>query len=254
MHLVNRNIRYLRKKAGLTQEAFAGEFDIKRSKLGAYEEGRAKPNYELLEQLARWSAFSIDELVTKDLSKYSKSGGAAGSTKVLAITVGEDGNENIELVPQKAAAGYLNGYEDPSYLEELPRFRLPNLPIGTYRAFEIKGDSMLPIQPGSIVICEYEDNPDYIKSGQCYIILSKHEGIVFKRVFTNEEQPGILLLRSDNATYEPYTMGLDEILEIWKAKYLISQLDMQTPQPSIDDMARMMQELKSEVERMKSRN
>jgi phage repressor protein C with HTH and peptisase S24 domain len=173
---------------------------------------------------------------------------------VLAITVGEDGNENIELVPQKAAAGYLNGYEDPSYLEELPRFRLPNLPVGTYRAFEIKGDSMLPVQPGSIVICEYEDNPNYIKSGHAYIILSRHDGVVYKRVFVNPDQPEALLLRSDNPSYEPYSISLDEVLEVWKAKYLISKLDQDVAQPSIDDMARMMQELRSEVDRLKQKN
>lgn len=254
MHLVNQNIRYLRKKENLTQEAFAAEFDIKRSKLGAYEEGRAKPNYELLQELSRWSNYSIDELVTKDLSKYTKTGGAPGSTKILAITVDKEGNENIELVPQKAAAGYMTGYEDPGYLEELPRFNLPNLPVGTYRAFEIKGHSMLPVQPGTIVICEYEDDPSYVKSGQCYIILSKHEGIVYKRVFKQEDNPQQLLLRSDNTEYEPYTIGLDEVLELWKAKYLISAVDSQESQPSIDDMAKMMAQLKSEIDNLKNSN
>ena len=56
------------------------------------------------------------------------------SVKVLSITVDKQDRENIELVPQKAAAGYLNGYADPEYLEDLPKFQIPTLNgTGTYR-------------------------------------------------------------------------------------------------------------------------
>ena len=41
------------------------------------------------------------------------------------------------------------------------------------RAFEIKGDSMLPLNPGSIVIGKYLDSFEYIKNNKTYIILTK---------------------------------------------------------------------------------
>ena len=40
---VNENIRFLRKKKGWTQEKFSQKIGIKRSLVGAYEEGRSAP-------------------------------------------------------------------------------------------------------------------------------------------------------------------------------------------------------------------
>ena len=40
---INENIRYLRKKKGWTQDKFSKIIGIKRSLIGAYEEGRAYP-------------------------------------------------------------------------------------------------------------------------------------------------------------------------------------------------------------------
>ena len=42
------NLKFLRKKKGLTQQQFADSMAIKRSSVGAYEEDRAEPKYELL--------------------------------------------------------------------------------------------------------------------------------------------------------------------------------------------------------------
>src|SRR6185369_15226233 len=145
--------------------------------------------------------------------------------RVLAITVDDENKENIEMIPAKAAAGYLTGYADPEYIQELNKFRLPFLPVGTYRAFEIKGDSMLPVQPGSVIVGEYVDNWKQIKDGHTYIVLSKHDGIVFKRLFNQIEENGTLILRSDNTSYPAYSIKVDEVLEVWKAVLNISYMN-----------------------------
>ena len=49
---LNENMRKLRKHLKLTQDQFAAKLDIKRSLLGAYEEGRAEPKLELLQKIA----------------------------------------------------------------------------------------------------------------------------------------------------------------------------------------------------------
>jgi len=130
-----------------------------------------------------------------------------------------DGHENVELVLQKASAGYLSGYQDPEFVKDLPKIALPVLPRNkTYRAFEIQGDSMLPIQPGSIVFGEYQENIAAIKNGKPYVLVTQHEGIVFKRVFSFADQDGKLLLVSDNRAYAPYSVDAADLLEIWSAK------------------------------------
>ena len=72
-------------------------------------------------------------------------------------------SNEIHLVPVKAAAGYLAGYADPEFIDELNTFTLPMLAPGNYRAFEIVGDSMLPTPSGSVIVGEKIDNVEEVK-------------------------------------------------------------------------------------------
>jgi transcriptional regulator with XRE-family HTH domain len=253
---INENIRFLRKQLGLTQDQFAQQLDIKRSLVGAYEEGRAEPRLELLQKMAFLGGYSVDMLIGKDLSQmkpYEKK--ALLGKDVVVVTVDEQSRNNIELVPVKAAAGYLNGYADPEYIKELPRFKLPILKQGTYRAFEISGDSMLPIMPGTIVVGEWIDDINTIKNGKPYILVTGREGIVFKRVFNYLQESGKLFLVSDNRQYTPYQIDGADVIEIWSAKAYIS-VDFPDAQSkgdlSVDQLAGMVMNLKQEVQSLKS--
>ena len=76
--------------------------------------------------------------------------------RVLATTVDRNNEENIELVPEKAKAGYARGFADPEFIGDLPVFRLPFLSSNKkYRTFQITGDSMLPIPDKSWVTGEF---------------------------------------------------------------------------------------------------
>lgn len=171
----------------------------------------------------------------------------------MSISVDKDDNENIELVPVKASAGYLNGFSDPQYIQELPRFQLPipSLKQGTYRAFEIKGDSMLPIQSGSIIIGEYLENWNDIKIGDTYVIISKNEGVVYKRAGNKFKEDRELKLISDNKLYDPYAIPAEDILEIWKAKaYFSTALPDPTPEPTIETLSTMMAQMQKSISQL----
>lgn len=255
---INENIRFLRKELELTQDQFAQKLDIKRSLVGAYEEGRAEPRLELLQKMAALGGYSVDMLIGKDLSQmkpYEKK--ALQGKDVVVITVDEHSRNNIELVPVRAAAGYLNGYADPEYIKELPRFKLPILKQGTYRAFEISGDSMLPILPGTIVVGEWVEDIGSIKNGKPYILVTNREGIVFKRVFNYLQESGKLFLVSDNRQYAPYQIDGADVIEIWSAKAYISVdfPDGQTnPEMSVEHLASVVMNLKQEIQTLKSQS
>ena len=83
---------------------------------------------------------------------------------------------DIQFVPVKAAAGYLAGYADPEFVDELNTFTLPMLAPGTYRAFEIIGDSMLPTPSGSVIVGEKVESLEHVKSSNTYIVISRQEG------------------------------------------------------------------------------
>ena len=68
MDIINVNIRFLRKQKGITQQEFADLLKIKRATLGAYEEGRAKPNLDVQRALAKMFNLSLDQLLSRNLS------------------------------------------------------------------------------------------------------------------------------------------------------------------------------------------
>jgi transcriptional regulator with XRE-family HTH domain len=272
MSIVSTNIRTLRKQMGYTQEQFAERINIKRSLLGAYEEGRADPRLNNLQNMATEFGITVDLLLTRDLSRMSReeiqklarkeAAAPKERLKVLSITVDKNDRENIELVPQKAAAGYLNGFADPEYLEDLPRFQLPMLPqTGTYRAFEISGDSMLPLPSGAIIIGQYVDSVQDVRDGKTYVFVTSKEGVVYKRAYRNEKGSSLTLV-SDNTAYDPFIVDLSEVLEIWEAKAYIS---MQFPTPdnlpaeggkpdlSLEKLAGLVMELQTEVIKLKEK-
>ncbi|MNL31658.1 hypothetical protein D3C87_1534570 [compost metagenome] len=166
----------------------------------------------------------------------------------MSVTVDGHDRENIELVPVKASAGYMNGYADPEYVATLPKFSLPMFNQGTYRAFEIKGDSMRPLASGSIIVAEYVENWNDIKPGQTYVIVSKDEGVVYKRVAYKFKEDKGLKLVSDNKSYDPYWVEAGDIMEVWRAKAFISTaLPEPHNEPTMETLTSMMAEMQKTI-------
>jgi transcriptional regulator with XRE-family HTH domain len=259
--IINKNLKFLRTRQGMTQKQFADKLGLKQSAIGSYEEERATPPITCLLEISEMFKVSLDALTRQDLSKVSEKDWKAQQFSkgkdVLSITVDNDGNENVELVSQKASAGYLNGYQDPEFIAELPKLHLPVLSRNaTYRAFEIKGDSMLPVQPGSLIFGEYVENISSIKDGKLYILVTKDEGIVFKRVFNVEDEEKLLLM-SDNRQYSPYTVEVVDVLEIWNAKAFFStkipEIETNSLSVSVDHLALTVVSLQEEIRKLKKK-
>src|SRR4051794_13817286 len=223
MSYAGKNLRYLRKLRGWTQEEFAHKLKIKRSLIGAYEEERAEPRLDVLENLCSIFKLSLDELLLKDLA-VAKGGNYLDKRRQLKLA---SEAQVIQFVPVKAAAGYLASYADPDFVDELNTFTLPMLAPGNYRAFEIVGDSMLPTPSGSVIVCEKVENAEDIKANNTYIVVSKNEGIVYKRVMKNNRLKNKLILVSDNPQYSPYNINTEDVLEVWKAQMIITKANTQ---------------------------
>jgi len=247
MSFAGQNLKYLRKLRGWTQEEFANRLKIKRSLLGAYEEERAEPRIEVLEVVMDLFKLTLDELLLKDLGDNKTSFIAKRRAQKLA-----SGSAEIQFVPVKAAAGYLAGYADPEFIDELNTFTLPMLAPGNYRAFEIVGDSMLPTPSGSVIVAEKLDNLEEIKSNQACIIVSRHEGIVYKRIVKNPKSKTKLTLVSDNSNYHPYTVNSSDIIEVWKANFVISKANPQ-PRWDVNQLANLVNNLQDQVSTLKNK-
>ncbi len=227
------NIKLLRKRKGRTQEEVSNFLKMKRSTYSGYENGVAEPGIEILVKLAEYYGVAMDTLIKVDLSKlpdsqlrqledgfdvYLK----GTHLRVLATTVDSENLDNIELVSERAKAGYKRGYADPEYIRELPVFQLPFLsPERKYRTFQIKGDSMMPIPDASYITGEFVENWEYLSNGDACIVLTKDDGLLFKvlqKDFKNKQ----FVLHSLNKQYKPLPILVEEVSEIWKFIHYIS--------------------------------
>jgi transcriptional regulator with XRE-family HTH domain len=257
MTKISSNIKFLRKKKGLTQQQFADQVGIKRSLVGAYEEERAEPKYDLLKNIANFFEITVDDFINEAIDDkwLAKPKPNQNGLRVLSISVDKEDNENIEMVPLKASAGYMNGYADPEYVAQLPKLYLPMFKQGTYRGFEIKGDSMLPLVSGTTIIGEYVENWGDIKATETYVIISKNDGVVYKRIGNKFKDNKKLKLVSDNPVYEPYEISGEDILEVWKAKaYISTHLPMPTPEPTMESLTSMMAQMQRSISKLEGNN
>ena len=260
MIFLKENMRYLRKQKGMTQADLADKLDIKRSLIGSYEEGRGVPKLTVIKQMSELFGVSMDELLAVNISENGDGRQENGDgkpkeekLKLLSVVVTPDNNELISIVPVKASAGYLNGRADAEYMERLPNFSMPVAELSkgkSYRVFQIKGDSMLPVPPGSYIFCDYVEHVSGIREGKPYILITADEGIVYKRVYIPDEQH--LLLKSDNPEYEPYLVDADSVLEIWKALGFLSFELPEADALNVQKLTGAVARLQEEVSKLKS--
>lgn len=253
MSIFSDNIRALRIKHKSSQEDIAENLLISRTRYAKYEEGRSEPPFDILKKIAQYYQLSIDILLSVDVRKIEveKLLQLENNRLILPIQVDKSGENIIEVVTQKAKAGYLSGYADPEYIEQLQQISLPFLGLGKYRGFPVEGDSMPPHQDGDIIVGRYVEQLGEVLSGKTYIVITRNEGVVYKRL--NKQTNNKLKVSSDNFFYPPYEIKASQVLEIWEYQCSISRSDVQTEAIENTTIKNMFYELKNEITDLKNK-
>ena len=258
----SQNIKLLRKRRNRTQDELAHILGMKRSTLSGYENEVAEPGIQALMAFSRYFGVAVDTLIRVPLNQLSESQLSelergndvflrGSNLRVLATTVDGENEENIELVNEKAKAGYTNGFADPEFIQQLPTFQLPFLSASKkYRTFQLSGDSMLPIPDRSWVTGEFLQDWNEIISGEAYVVLTLDEGIIFKIVENLLENDNKLVMYSLNPIYEPFDLNIAEIKEVWRFVHFISA---EIPEPILPeaDLIRTVAGLKHDMDVLK---
>ncbi|MFC6096425.1 XRE family transcriptional regulator [Flavobacterium qiangtangense] len=246
MSLFSDNIKYLRVNKSLTQQGVADQLMITRARLLKYEDGTSQPPIELLKKISNYYHVSIDILISVDLRKIPMDDllKLDDNRILLPITVDKQGENFIEIIPHKAKAGYTSGYADPEFIENLQQISLPFLRNGKFRAFPVEGDSMPPHKEGSFIVGKYVEKLGDVMDGKTYILLTKNEGIVYKRLNKNGRN---LTLQSDNRVYRPYEVKASEILEIWEYACSIATKEFLPDDLGTENVKDMFRELRKEI-------
>lgn len=218
MLYISDNLKFLRNKRNLSQQAASDGMKFGLDQYKKYEYGKNTPPAESLLVISRFYHVSIDLLLTVDLQKVSIDDLVTleDNRILLPITVDDNGNNLIEVVTHKAKAGYAaGGYADFSFISELDHIYLPWLNKNEkHRVFPIDGDSMPPHNDKSSIIGKYVEKLGDVVDGKTYIIITKNNEMVYKRL--NKNGKNTFFLISDNSFYNPYEIKFSDIAEIWE--------------------------------------
>ena len=250
MSILSDNLRFLRDKRNLSQQKISDDLLITRARFVKYEDGTSEPPIEILLRISKYFTVSIDLLVSVDIRKYplEEMLNLPDNRILVPITVDTSGNNQIEIIPQKASMGYLNGYSDPEYIESLQTISLPFLRNGKYRAFPAGGDSMPPYKDGTYIVGEYVESLSELKAHKTYIFITLNDGILYKRFQFHEGRS--ICVQSDNNFYEPLKIQVQEIKEIWEFACSINTYEYDADEFSEQNIKGMFLELKEDIKKI----
>ena len=216
------------KEDGKTRSSrqFALSLDYLPQSLSEIQKGRRDVTIELLRKAVETYDMNPIYLFTGDSTMFMTSEETSSFRLLTIVTDGED-DERIVHVPIPAQAGYAGEVLDPEFVQTLPTYTLPDYKykIGTHRSFDVSGDSMEPtLFEGDKVICSFlEPNiwETTIKDNYVYVVVTRGDVLV-KRLFNHLKEEKTLLLHSDNEFYEPYSISVEDVREVWYVRAKIS--------------------------------
>lgn len=133
---------------------------------------------------------------------------------------------NVPLVNQYAYAGYVGGYNDPSYMDNLPTipFIIDHEAKGNYVVFEVRGDSMNDgteesYLEGDRLLCREINQQLWIGSKLHHrkwdFVIVHEEGILVKRIIDHDTENHFITVRSLNEIYPNRRIDLREVKQIF---------------------------------------
>ena len=118
---------------------------------------------------------------------------------------------SLPLIPMEAFAGPgLPSYEDERIEDYYTVSEFKNSDF----LIRVKGDSMVPkYNGGDIVACKKVTDIFFLQWNRAYVILTRSQGIMIKRVQPSEKD-GYIKCVSDNERYAPFDVPTDDIVQM----------------------------------------
>ena len=228
------NIKELRISLNLSQQKLSDLTGIPKGRINGWEQKGTNPkakDYKTLENFfAQYKPSSIvsnadpiAEVIDEDEVWKNWAG--------VEFRELEDGTffMSVPLVEDYAEAGYLNGWNDRNFVEELPKhtINVEKRHMGKYRAFRVRGESMddgsrssicnRDIVVGRNIERQLWNSKFHLHKFEYYVIVHK-EGIVVKRIAKHDVENGIITcisLNPNKSLYPDYDINLSDLYEIY---------------------------------------
>ena len=211
-------VKHLRKALGLSQTEFAAKLGVSKNTIINYEKGGTIPATKsaILEDLCQ-KTFNPEQGVNEVGDAYA----------VKMLNADEMRFKMVPLLGHRAQAGFLSGWGDAEYIEDLPKipWEVDREYKGNYLCFEVDGDSMDNNNPveaileKDILLCrevqkQHWRNKLHINKWD-FVIAHRERGVVVKRITEHNVETGELTLHSLNDLYADYTVNLDDVVALF---------------------------------------
>lgn len=221
MSFFGKNIKKIRSVKGMSQQAFAELFDLKRGTLGAYEEGRSEPKIETIIKIANYFSISIDKLLTDDITvnellKFK------GDLTTITEQAKRELFAKIPCITETIGSDYTSGYNDDTFIKNMPSLALPINPTKDFRAFTITNLEMTAHDKGffpkDIVIGEKVPDTIIKKLNNGTLVFALVNGnIIFRRLYITKNDA---TFRADHKNIKDITVSVKDIKELWRVRYV----------------------------------
>lgn len=241
-----KRFKAIREENNFTQVEFAAKLGVKKT-TADIERGRTRLSGKVVKELLR--QFGINPLWLYGESPQKLLSLNAVNVLPKVVSVDQDGNENMLLVDQKAAAGYPQNINEKGWHKKLPAFNLP-LPQyrnASYRGFQVEGDSMMPnLRPEEWVLGKAVDDIANITDGKIYIIVTL-DSVLVKKIHKLPDASQIRLI-SINTDYNPFELKVAAIQELWEVtSKLTFSLEDNSESRLLQELQASMNELKAQI-------
>ncbi|MGJ8683752.1 MAG: LexA family transcriptional regulator [Nonlabens sp.] len=244
-----KRFKQIREELGKTQSEFAELLDAG-STTADIERGKKKITGKIVTELLR--QFHINPLWLYGNS-YNKNLETTGSTAPKIITMDTSERENMIMVPIKASAGYASNVLDTDWYQELPAFNipLPQYKEGSYRAFQVRGDSMLPVlQPAEWVMGKAVESVRQANDNRIHVVVTA-DTVVVKKLRKSEIENQVNLI-SLNRDYPVIEQSIADIKELWEVNSKLSfDLDVHEGEEAMISLKQGLDNLRQEIQSIK---
>ncbi len=244
-----KRFKVVREELGFTQSEFALQLDAGRS-TADIERGKKKITGKIIAELLKQHSINPLWMYGFSFNKHIEVMGQT-SPKVIALDAHE--RENMLMVPVRASAGYADNVMDIDWYESLPTFNipLPQYNDGSFRAFQVEGDSMQPVlRSKEWVMAKAVESVRLANDDRIHVVVTCNS-VVVKKLEKVAGQSYVNLI-SLNPEYPNIEQSIDGISELWEVNsHLSFDLDEPSQNDAITSLQQGLESLKIEINKLK---
>ncbi|WP_028887727.1 helix-turn-helix domain-containing protein [Tenacibaculum ovolyticum] len=221
MSFFGKNIKKIRGVKGLSQQAFAEVFDLKRATLGAYEEGRSEPKIDTIIKIANYFSISIGSMLTSELT-VNELLRFKGDLTVADEVVKKEEFTAVPCVTEKNIKEYIQFYDKKNFVNDMPVLQLPINKDKVFRGYTVSSLEMTNhdkgLYPKDIVVGEFVPKEVIKKLNNGIVVLVLVEdALILRRLYVTKKE---VVLRADHKNIEDKKYELKDVKELWRIRYV----------------------------------